>query len=102
MAGFWKATRRDKEVYDRSQLIGMRNTLVFYKGRAPNGEKTDWIMHEYRLESEENGPPQACFFIYIFYSSSKYLNLYNFILFFLPSSIGFLRKISPNRDSGPK
>ncbi|KAK4393833.1 NAC domain-containing protein 37 [Sesamum angolense] len=59
MAGFWKATGRDKAVYDRTKLIGMRKTLVFYKGRAPNGQKTDWIMHEYRLESEENGPPQA-------------------------------------------
>ncbi|CAK9157045.1 unnamed protein product [Ilex paraguariensis] len=58
MAGFWKATGRDKAVYDKSKLIGMRKTLVFYKGRAPNGQKSDWIMHEYRLESEENGPPQ--------------------------------------------
>ncbi|CAA7022119.1 unnamed protein product [Microthlaspi erraticum] len=58
MAGFWKATGRDKAVYDKTKLIGMRKTLVFYKGRAPNGQKSDWIMHEYRLESDENAPPQ--------------------------------------------
>ncbi|KAI5418543.1 NAC domain-containing protein 37 [Lathyrus oleraceus] len=58
MAGFWKATGRDKSVYERTKLIGMRKTLVFYKGRAPNGQKTDWIMHEYRLETVENAPPQ--------------------------------------------
>ncbi|KAJ7520055.1 hypothetical protein O6H91_20G065100 [Diphasiastrum complanatum] len=53
-AGFWKATGRDKAIHTNFKLIGMRKTLVFYKGRAPNGEKSDWIMHEYRLEEENS------------------------------------------------
>ncbi|CAN1174567.1 NAC domain-containing protein 7 [Linum perenne] len=57
--GFWKATGRDKSIYCRQSLVGMRKTLVYYKGRAPNGQKSDWIMHEYRLETNENGAPQA-------------------------------------------
>ncbi|KAJ3672629.1 hypothetical protein LUZ60_007350 [Juncus effusus] len=58
-AGFWKATGRDKPIYTKHSLVGMRKTLVYYKGRAPNGQKSDWIMHEYRLETNENAPPQA-------------------------------------------
>ncbi|CAD6340431.1 unnamed protein product [Miscanthus lutarioriparius] len=51
-AGFWKATGRDKAIYaSGARRIGMRKTLVFYKGRAPHGQKSDWIMHEYRLEA---------------------------------------------------
>ncbi|KAH7840076.1 hypothetical protein Vadar_012333 [Vaccinium darrowii] len=49
-AGFWKATGRDKVIYSCFRRIGMRKTLVFYKGRAPHGQKSDWIMHEYRLD----------------------------------------------------
>ncbi|KAL4570587.1 hypothetical protein LXL04_026244 [Taraxacum kok-saghyz] len=49
-AGFWKATGRDKVVQSSVKRIGMRKTLVFYKGRAPHGQKSDYIMHEYRLD----------------------------------------------------
>ncbi|KAL0446551.1 UNVERIFIED_CONTAM: NAC domain-containing protein 43 [Sesamum latifolium] len=49
-AGFWKATGRDKVIQSNLRRIGMRKTLVFYRGRAPHGQKSDWIMHEYRLD----------------------------------------------------
>ncbi|EHA8591820.1 putative protein BEARSKIN2 [Cocos nucifera] len=54
-AGFWKATGRDKCISTSYSKIGMRKTLVFYRGRAPHGQKTDWIMHEYRLEEDISG-----------------------------------------------
>ncbi|PIN24079.1 hypothetical protein CDL12_03200 [Handroanthus impetiginosus] len=51
-AGFWKATGTDRPIYSEgSKCIGLKKSLVFYKGRAAKGIKTDWMMHEFRLPS---------------------------------------------------
>ncbi|KAK8618454.1 hypothetical protein V6N13_132446 [Hibiscus sabdariffa] len=50
-SGFWKASGTDKPIITSvgSQCLGIKKALVFYKGRPPKGEKTDWVMTEYRL-----------------------------------------------------
>nr|CAB3462053.1 unnamed protein product [Digitaria exilis] len=64
-AGYWKATGKEKPVavavpvpaaaaaargaQAQAVLVGMKRSLVFYRGKPPTGSKTDWVMHEYRL-----------------------------------------------------
>uniref|UniRef100_A0A5B7BHC9 Putative NAC transcription factor 25-like n=1 Tax=Davidia involucrata TaxID=16924 RepID=A0A5B7BHC9_DAVIN len=57
-SGYWKATGLDKQIIcsRRKQMMGLKKTLVFYRGKTPNGSRTDWIMHEYRLVSSVTSP----------------------------------------------
>ncbi|KAG9439481.1 hypothetical protein H6P81_019646 [Aristolochia fimbriata] len=57
-SGFWKATGIDRPIYTLGEknitqdyCIGLKKSLVYYKGSAGKGTKTDWMMHEFRLPS---------------------------------------------------
>lgn len=52
--GYWKATGTSGYVYSsNNRIIGRKRTMVFYKGRAPNGKKTLWKMNEYKASDGE-------------------------------------------------
>lgn len=87
-AGFWKATGTDRPIYssEGSKCIGLKKSLVFYKGRAAKGIKTDWMMHEFRLPSitdstapkrflDKHIPPNVSFSKLISFILSVYFNL---------------------------
>lgn len=55
-SGFWKATGIDRPIYreGRRECIGLKKSLVYYRGSAGKGSKTDWMMHEFRLPPAED------------------------------------------------
>ncbi|XP_077233243.1 uncharacterized protein LOC143875553 isoform X2 [Tasmannia lanceolata] len=57
--GYWKATGQDRIIV-ATPAEGRRTTLEFYRGQAPDGEKTDWVMHEYRVDQRPQNYSLLC------------------------------------------
>ncbi|GMN42729.1 hypothetical protein TIFTF001_011939 [Ficus carica] len=60
--GFWKITGKERVIKDRTKAcIGKKRTLVFHLSSAASGpgERTDWVMHEYFVESDHTFPNQS-------------------------------------------
>nr|DAD24257.1 TPA_asm: hypothetical protein HUJ06_025720 [Nelumbo nucifera] len=55
--GYWKVTGAVKSIYSGGVLVGYKKPLLFYKGKPRNGEKTNWIMHEYGVAEYINPRP---------------------------------------------
>ncbi|ONK57640.1 uncharacterized protein A4U43_C09F2570 [Asparagus officinalis] len=53
LPGCWKISGKDKHITRRPCIIGHKKTLVFYEGRSCREGRTDWVMHEFRLQNEE-------------------------------------------------
>jgi hypothetical protein len=50
--GYWKTSGKDRTIELNSRTVGLKKTLIFHEGKAPKGNRTDWVMYEYKMEDD--------------------------------------------------
>jgi hypothetical protein len=50
--GYWKTSGKDRTIELNSRIVGLKKTLIFHEGKAPKGNRTDWVMYEYKMEDD--------------------------------------------------
>ncbi|KAH7671069.1 NAC domain-containing protein [Dioscorea alata] len=50
--GYWTPVTDDEPVFSGENKVGVKKSLVYCIGEAPEGIKTSWLMHEYHLLDE--------------------------------------------------
>jgi hypothetical protein len=51
--GYWKTSGKDRTIELNSRIVGSKKTLIFHEGKAPKGNRTDWVMYEYKMEDNQ-------------------------------------------------
>nr|XP_009594623.1 NAC transcription factor 32-like [Nicotiana tomentosiformis]XP_016449206.1 PREDICTED: NAC domain-containing protein 74-like [Nicotiana tabacum] len=51
--GFWKAKGESCEIFANSAIYGWRTTFEFVEAQVPIGQKTVWMMQEYKITQKE-------------------------------------------------
>ncbi|XP_014501798.1 NAC domain-containing protein 2 [Vigna radiata var. radiata] len=84
--GYWKATGADKPI-GHPKAVGIKKALVFYAGKAPKGDKSNWIMHEYRLADVDRSVRKK-----------NSLRLDDWVLCRIYNKKGTIEKLQPSSD----
>ncbi|RWV92161.1 hypothetical protein BHE74_00010306 [Ensete ventricosum] len=60
-SGYWNQVGTDEVVTSGNKDVGVKTTLKYYIGQPPDGIRTNWLMHEYRLlDAAVHGGSSIC------------------------------------------